>query len=281
MVAKRISYCAQILRRQDPDRYLSALFAPAEPRESLLALYAFNLEVARVRESVREPIMGQMRLQWWRDSLSEARAGRVRSHEVLKPLAAAIDAHQLDIRLFDRLLDARERDMDSSPPADMAELLRYAEGTSSTLVELALEILGQPSPAVREAGRNLGIAWALVGLLRAIPFHAAQRRIYLPLSLATEVGLDPDRLLERAGLTALKTAVQAVAQEARRWLAEARQRRGEVVRQFQPALLLAPLAEGHLHRLSAAGYDPFDPRVQQPPPGRIWSLALRRVLGGY
>ena len=197
MVAKRISYCAQMLRRQDPDRYLTALFAPAKRRESLLALYAFNVEVARVRESVHEPIMGQMRLQWWRDSLAELRSGIVRSHEVLKPLATAIDAHHLDIRLFDRLLDARERDMDSSPPGDMAELQRYAEGTSSTLVELALEILGEPSPAVRETGRNLGIAWALVGLLRAIPFHAAQRRIYLPQSLATEVGLDPDRFFER------------------------------------------------------------------------------------
>jgi NADH dehydrogenase [ubiquinone] 1 alpha subcomplex assembly factor 6 len=281
MVANRISHCAQILRRQDPDRYLTVLFAPLERREALFALYAFNLEVARIRESVREPIMGQMRLQWWRDSLSELREGRVRSHEVLKPLAAAIEAYHLDIQLLDRLIDARERDMEPGPPADMAELLRYAEGTSSTLVELALEVLGEPAPAVREAGRNLGIAWALVGLLRAIPFHAAQHRIYLPATIAAEAGLDLEQPFERGASPALKKAVQSVACEAGHWLARARQRRSEVARRFQPALLPAVLAEGHLRRLAAAGYDPFAAGVQQPPPGRIWNLALRRALGSY
>ena len=281
MAPNRISYCAQILRRQDPDRYLTALLAPAERRESLFALYAFNLEVARVRESTREPIMGQMRLQWWRDSLAELRAGRLRSHEVLKPLAAAIEAHNLDVGLLDRLLDTRERDMESAPPADLAELLRYAQGTSSTLVELALETLGEPAPPVREAGRSLGVAWALVGLLRAIPYHAGQRRMYLPLTVAAEAGLDAEQLFERGSSPPLRKAVQAVAREGGHWLADARRQRAEVPRPFLPALLLASLAEGHLRRLAAAGYDPFDSRVQQAPPGRIWSLALRRTLGTY
>src|SRR5215475_14937298 len=92
------SYCAQILRRQDPERYLTALFAPFGRREALFALYAFNLELARARESVREPLMGRMRLQWWREALEEIAAGRPRAHEVVRPLAAAIAAHGLDLK---------------------------------------------------------------------------------------------------------------------------------------------------------------------------------------
>ena len=276
-----ISYCARLLRQQDPDRYLTALFAPAERREALFALYAFNLELARARESVREPIMGRMRLQWWRDSLPEIVAGEPRAHEVARPLAAAVAAHGLDRLLLERLIDAREQDMEPDPPADLAALLDYARGTSSTLVELALEILGRPDSATREAGRALGIAWALVGLLRAVPFHAAQRRLYLPASLTEEAGLKPGQLYEHGTSPELREVVRRLAEEAERWLKEARRRQDAVTRQYQPALLPAVLAWGHLSRLAAAGYDPFDARVQLPPPGRIWNLAWRRILGGY
>src|SRR5215831_11598806 len=236
MSTAETSYCAQILRRQDPERYLTALFAPADRREGLFALYAFNLELARVRESVREPIMGRMRLQWWRDTVSGIYAGEPRAHEVVRPLAAAIAAHGLDRGLLDRLIDAREQDMEPEPPADLAALLDYARGTSSTLTELALEILGRPGPAVREAGRALGIAWALTGLLRAVPFHAGQRRLYLPAAWLAEAGLKPNQLFERGSSPALREVARRVAEEAGRWLAEARRGRGAVGRRFQPAL---------------------------------------------
>ena len=276
-----ISYCARLLRQQDPDRYLTALFAPAERRESLFALYAFNLELARARESVREPIMGQMRLQWWRDCLPEIMAGQARAHEVARPLAAAVAAHGLDRQLLERLIDAREQDMKPDPPADLPALLDYAQETSSTLVELALEVLGRPDSATREAGRALGIAWALLGLLRAVPFHAAQRRLYLPASLMEEAGLRPGQLFEGGSSPELREVVRRLAEEAERWLKEARRRQDAVTRQYQPALLPAVLARGHLHRLAAAGYDTFDARVHLPPPGRIWSLAWWRIIGGY
>lgn len=286
MSTAETSYCAQILRRQDPERYLTALFAPADRREALFALYAFNLELARARESVREPIMGRMRLQWWRDTVSGIYAANrggegPRAHEVVRPLAAAIAAHGLDRGLLDRLIDAREQDMEPEPPADLAALLDYARGTSATLAELALEILGRPDPAVREAGRALGIAWALTGLLRAVPFHAGQRRLYLPAAWMAEAGLTPNQLFERGSSPALRAIARRVAEEAGGWLAQARQSRGAVGRRFQPALLPAVLARGHLRRLAAAGYDPFAAQVQQPPPGRVWGLALRRVIGGY
>jgi NADH dehydrogenase [ubiquinone] 1 alpha subcomplex assembly factor 6 len=281
MSEPQLSYCARILRQQDPDRYLTALFAPADRREALFALYAFNLELARARESVREPIMGRMRLQWWRDTLSEIDAGRPPAHEVVGPLAAAIAEHGLDRGLLDRLVDARERDMEPEPPADLAALLEYARGTSSTLTELALEILGRPGPAVREAGRALGIAWALTGLLRAVPFHAARRRLYLPASLMAETGLTPGQLFDRGSSPALRRVVHRLAEEAARWLDEARRGRSAVGHRFQPALLPAALARGHLRRLAAAGDDPFDARVQRPPPGRVWGLAARRIIGGY
>ena len=99
------SYCANILRRQDPDRYLTALFAPADRRPDLFSLYAFNLELARARESVSEPIMGRMRLQWWRDALAET----------LVPQLEAADEQSRALRAESVLPAAASRSASSTP----------------------------------------------------------------------------------------------------------------------------------------------------------------------
>ena len=177
MSGEGLSYCAQELRARDRDRFLACLFAPAEQREALFALYAFNLEVAKTAEVVSEPMLGQIRLQWWREALDQAYgAGPLRKHQVAAPLGAAIRAHGLERADFERLIDAREADLDPAPPADLAGLERYAADTSATLQGLALAILGVADDAAEAAARQVGIAWALTGLLRAVPFHARQKR---------------------------------------------------------------------------------------------------------
>jgi NADH dehydrogenase [ubiquinone] 1 alpha subcomplex assembly factor 6 len=277
-MAEQLSYCAAQLRQHDPDRYLTALFAAGERREALFALYAFNLEIARTREAVSEPMMGLIRLQWWRDALSEIGQGTTRTHEVVRPLAGAIAAHNLSLPLFERLIAARERDLDPDPPADLASLIAYARESSATLTELALEILGRPSTAQREAGQAAGIAWSLTGLLRAVPFHASQRRVYLPADRLSEAGIAPGQLIERGFQPALASVVRAVAEEAERWSAKARDS-GAVSRAMLPAFLPLTLADLYRRRLAAAGFNPFDGRVQQAPPWRIWHLAWRRLIG--
>jgi len=91
-----LSYCGQEVRKYDNDRFLTCLFAPADRREALFALYAFNLEIAKTREVVTEPILGQIRLQWWHDSIGEVYEGGGRRHEVLQPLADAIRRFDLE-----------------------------------------------------------------------------------------------------------------------------------------------------------------------------------------
>src|SRR5919198_1428234 len=158
-------FCAQQLRRLDHDRYLTTLFAPAAARERLIALYAFNTEVARVGETVSEPLIGQMRLQWWRDAIAEAAAGAPRKHPVVAGLVDVLAAGAVPGD-FEPLLVARERDLDDAPPATLAALEEYADATSATLVRIAARLLGAADDATRDAARHVGIAWALVGALR-------------------------------------------------------------------------------------------------------------------
>jgi NADH dehydrogenase [ubiquinone] 1 alpha subcomplex assembly factor 6 len=273
-----LSSCAKLLRKHDADRYLTALFAPRERREALFALYAFNLEIARVREAVREPMMGMIRLQWWRDALGEIGKGKVRAHEVVRPLAKAIADNNLDLVPFERLIAARERDLDAEPPRDLASLVDYARDSSGLLTELALAVLGKPSPELREAGQAAGIAWSLTGLLRAVPFHAAQRRVYLPADLLHGAGITAGQLIERGSQPGLRPVIQAVAGEAERWSQKAR-KVPVVARSYLPAFLPLTLADHYRRSLTAADFDPFDARVQQAPPWRVWSLAFHWLVG--
>ncbi|HEY0836196.1 MAG TPA: squalene/phytoene synthase family protein, partial [Azospirillum sp.] len=176
-----LSYCGQQVRKYDNDRFLTCLFAPADRRDHLFALYAFNLEVAKTREVVSEPLLGQMRLQWWRDSIGAVYGeGALPQHEVVRPVAAAVEAHGLTRGHFDTLIDAREADLDDEPPASLECLVNYAEVTATPLVRLALEVLGVRGDAAADAARHAGIAHALTGILRAVPFHARQGRVMLP-----------------------------------------------------------------------------------------------------
>ena len=276
--------CADDVRRQDNDRFLTCLFAPAGRREALFAVLAFNLEIARTRELVREPLMGQVRLQWWRDVVDRlySGSGPLSEHTVLEPLAGAITVHRLSRHHFDTLIDARESDLDGEAPATLADLTAYAEATSAPLVLLALEVLGTIDAVTAEAGRHVGIAWALTGLLRAVPFHLRHRRVTLPADLLGRHGLSAVRLLDwRPDPRALAPAVAEVAAAARHHLAAARRLASEVPAAALPALLPATLADLYLDSLERSGWDVFSPRVQQRHPLRPLLLAWRVWRGRY
>ena len=280
---KALSPVASLLRRHDRDRYLSALFAPGERREALMALYAFNYEVARTRELVTEPMLGQIRLQWWRESLDAAYAGGlVRRHEVVEPLTHAIRAHQLSRAHFDRLLDARVLDLEDAPPLTLGALEAYCEATSSRLLWLALEVLGvRDDKAATAAAREIGIAYATTGLLRAIPFHARARRQYIPAALAAETGLDPESLFALKPTPALAQAVEALADDARRRLSAARGHARTAGKRALPALLPGRIAERTLGRIARARYDVFDPGLAVPSPWQSLGLAWTALIGRY
>ena len=268
-----LSACGSLVERYDRDRYLSCLFAPEAPREQLFALYAFNHEVAKTAEVVSEPMLGHIRLQWWREALDGIYAGKPRPHEVVQPLAQAIQAHDLPRALLEAVIDAREVDLDEAPPADMAALAVYAEGSSTALLRLALAILGVEDGASHAAAAQLGPAWAYLGQLRALPLHAQQKRSYLPADLCAAAGLDLQEVFELRSSPELSRVCTALLDQAETHLAAARRPAAEIPRAALPALLIARLADLYLKRLRKAGGNPFAPQVQAPAPGRVWRLA--------
>jgi phytoene synthase len=266
-----------LVRRYDHDRFLASLFAPADRRPALWALLAFNLEIARVREVVSQPIIGQIRLQWWRDALDEIYTGKPpRRHEVVEPLAAAIEAHRLTRTHFDTLIDGREFDLGDEPPASLDSLERYVEKTAVRLIDLKLEVLGVAAPAAFEAARHAGLAWGLTGIVRAVPFHAAQGRILLPADLMAAAGVDHAALLAGRSSDGLVGVARQLADRAAGHLDELRRLGRAIPRQALPALLVSRLARVSLRRLVRAGYAPFDPQINAPDALAVFRLMVAR-----
>ena len=192
-------HCEALVRAADKDRYLATLFAPAEHRGALHALYAFNLEVARVREAAREPLAGEIRLQWWSDVLSGTGRGEVDANPVAAALKAAMAQYALPAQRLVAMIDARRFDLYDEPMRTLAELESYGERASSGLIALAAQILGGGGESIEPLARHAGIAYAVAGLLKAFAIHVAHGQLFVPLELLELHGTDPPRGRGQAG----------------------------------------------------------------------------------
>src|SRR5690606_22468611 len=154
------------LRDSDRDRYLACLLAPPEHRAALSALYAFHAEIARIRDLVREPLPGEIRLQWWRDVLDDQSGASGRGHPVAEALLAAITAHDLPIPVLQDMIDARVFDLYDDPMESRSSLEGYAGETASALIQLASLVLDpERAPQSAIAAGHGGVAQTIAGLL--------------------------------------------------------------------------------------------------------------------
>lgn len=258
---KSMATCLSELREKDHDRFLTLFFAPSAARPALTALYAFNLEIARIPALVTEPMMGHIRLQWWREVVEGLSQGETRGH------AAAVALHEAGNVPPDRLqvlIDARERDLSDEPFPDMAALEAYADEISSALMRIAAFILGgaEKEAASEAALRHAGIAYALTGILRALPVHASQGRMLLPGDIILERNVDPHDVFTGKLTEGLTLAIADIAAQAREHLASAR--RAPFDRAVLPALLPAAFCERYLDMMTAPCFDPFKVPVEVP-----------------
>ena len=269
-------HCEALVRTADKDRFFATLFAPAARRRPLYALYAFNLEIARVREVVSEPLPGEIRLQWWRDALAGAAHGDVNAHQVAAPLRATIVRYQLPVRRLIELTEARIFDLYDEPMGSLAELESYAAKTSSTLIELAARILNEGSdPGIGALAGHAGTAYALAGLLRAFPVHAARRQLYVPLEILDRHGALPEDIFAGRTTAELRAVLAEIRARARHHLAAAAPLLEAVPAKLLAALLTVALVGPLLDRMDKS--DPFRP-IELPQWRRQWLIwrAARR-----
>ncbi len=274
-----LSECAEFVREYDNDRFLSVLFAPADYREDLFALYAFNLELSKIRETVSEPLIGRMRLQFWRDSIPQLSGDTPPSHYVAEAMSSAVKLHDLPAAPLNQIIDTRETDLDDVPPKNLDAIVDYAEGTSASLINLACGILGVSGPDADTCARDAGISVSLIGLVRAIPYMASTGRVTLPTDLCHQAGLDPEKPLQWPTNPDVSAITMPMLARASKHLLSARGSAGRLPRLAVPALLPMSLAGLYLKRLMAVGGDPARLAERTPGMSRHVTLLWRSMLG--
>jgi phytoene synthase len=277
------AHCAALVREADRDRWLATLFAPAQHRDALYALHAFNVEIARVRDLAREPMPGEIRLQWWREVLSGERDGEATAHPVAAALRDTLDRYAVDPAPLVTLIDALTFDLYDEPMTLLDDLDRFAAETQSALMSTAAAILGGDAARLVPLTRPAGIAFAIAGVLASFGRHAARRQLYVPLEVLDRHGVDREAIFAGQGSEELQSAITELTRHARRQLAAAQAALAEAPDNVLPALLPVATVGPALRRMERRGFDPFRP---DPLPGwrrqyLLWRAARdpRRIFG--
>jgi phytoene synthase len=267
-LAPAYAHCDQLVRDGDKDRWLAALFAPAEYRGDLLALAAFNLEIASVRDRVSEPLPGEVRLQWWRDVLTGEGRGDVSSHPVAAAVLDVVGRRNLPIKPLMDLIEARVFDLYDDPMPSVADLEGYGGETSGALMQMgALVLAGGDDPRTGELAGHAGMAYALTGLLRSLGLHASRGQVFIPAEMLAAEGIARDDVVAGRSSTAILRVRDAMVAMATRHAAAAetlaRTADRRTVAAFVPLATVMP----RLKRLGAVD-NPFVP----PPDVSQWRL---------
>jgi 15-cis-phytoene synthase len=249
------AYCAELVRLADRDRFIASLFAPPEQRGALHALYAFNAELARVRQVAHAALPGEIRLQWWSDVIGGERSEEARANPVAVALLATVERHHLSSTTINDMIEARRFDLYDEPMVSLADLETYARRTSSALISLAACILAEADVAA--IAEPAGIAYAIAGLLRALPVHLARGQLYLPLDLLERHQVAPHDLFAGRPSAGLPAVLAELRDRALRHLATVQESLSALPPKAIPVLLPVALVRPALARLERS--DPFAP----------------------
>ncbi|WFU20991.1 phytoene/squalene synthase family protein [Bradyrhizobium sp. CB1717] len=262
------AFCADLVRSHDFPRYAATLFAPAAERRALLALYAFNVEIVRVRDQVSQPLPGEIRLQWWTDMLSGHVHGSAEGNPVAAELLRAIRDFDLPVEPLSLLADEHQFDLYNDPMPTMAALEGYLAATSSALLMLAARIMGAPSDVAEHLARHAGLAQGIVQIIANLPRDAARRQLFVPQQVLASHGCSMEDVFAGKETPSLRAVLDQLAGEAQQHVTTALSLLAQLPPSVRPAFLPLSQAQADLKRLSQPGRNPFAPQ----PPSRLRTL---------
>ena len=254
-------FCAELVRSHDFARYGSTLFVPAVQRRGLLAMYAFNVEISRVREVVSQPLPGEIRLQWWTDMLAGEGHGGVEGNPVAAELNLAIQNRGLPVERLSRLVNEHQFDLYNDPMPTMAALEGYIQDTSSVLFSLGAAVAGWQSPDIEHLARHAGLAQGMAQVMAALPLDASRRQLFVPLQLLKSHGSGMEEVFAGKETPKLRAALNQLIAEARGHLDSALALLSSTPPQVRPVFLPLAGVSRDLERMARADTDLFTPHA--------------------
>ncbi|TPK38074.1 MULTISPECIES: phytoene/squalene synthase family protein [unclassified Mesorhizobium] len=265
------------VRAADHDRYLSALYAPTDKREALFSLYAFNAEIAGIRDRIREALPGEVRLQWWRDVI--AAEGSETGHPIADVLKATISRYGLPKQAFENMLEARIFDLYDDPMPSRTDLEGYCGETAAALIQLAAMVLDPGvAPRFAELAGRAGCAQAITGLLLLLPLHRSRGQCFVPADILAAAGSSPEEFVTDHGGPGAQRAVAAMIALAREHLSAFEKGASDLPASLRPAFLPLVLSRAYLTKMERG--PPLNGTVRLSTMRRHW-LMLRRAMVGW
>lgn len=258
--ADTVTYCADLVRSHDFARYVATLFAPAAERRALLALYAFNVEIVRVRDQVTQPLPGEIRFQWWTDLFSGMIHGSAEGNPVAAELLRAIRDFDLPVEPLSLLVDEHQFDLYNDPMPTMTALEGYLAATCSTLFALAARIMGASSDAAEHLARHAGLAQGIAQVIANLPRDSSHRQLFLPQQLLTSHGCAMEDVFAGKETPHLHAALDHLIGDARHHLETALSLLAQLPPSARAAFLPLTQARADLDRLARPGRNPFAPQ---------------------
>jgi phytoene synthase len=274
--AERASTIVAILREGDPDRYLATLFAPSSARDDLFALYALNVELARIGERVSEPDLGRIKLQWWRDAIARAAAGEATGSPVADAIGSLLRRHPDAAEPISRMIDAREFDIAVKIMPDMAALDDYLDATAGSLFAAAVTVGGGGGDKLKSLCQTAGRAYGLTGLMRSLPVHAARGRCDLPDNLLRRHGTTFEDVLAGRASPGLASVLAELRGKAQIALEDAEGKLPDLPARERKLFLPLALVRPYLAALAKVADDPFRFVSTINPLYRLWRFATWR-----
>ena len=262
-------HCAALVREADRDRYLATLFAPAEHRDALFALYAFNVEIARLRDVAREPLPGEIRLQWWREVLAGERDGEATAHPVAAALREMLARYGFVATPLLELIEARTFDLYDEPMATIADLELYGIRTQSPVFAMASGILGAGKAPPDLFTLDAGVAYTIGAMLSQLGRHVSRRQLYLPLEILDRHQVATEDIFAGRASEPLLAALGEMRALTREHLAAAQEKLKSAPPEILPAMLPLALVGPLLRRMERTDYAPF-----QFEPAALWRRQL-------
>lgn len=269
------------VRAADHDRYLTALYAPVGKRDALFSLYAFNAEVAGIRDRIHEALPGEVRLQWWRDLIAADNDGAGIGHPTADALKATISVHRLPKLAFENMLEARIFDLYDDPMPSRTDLEGYCGETAAALIQLAAMVLDPvEAPRFAELAGRAGCAQAMTGLLLLLPLHRKRGQCFIPADILAAAGSPPEEFVAGDGGPGAQRAVAAMIALAREHLSAFERGAAELPASLRPAFLPLALSRAYLDKMEGSSHSLLDSVARLSALRRHW-LLLRRASKGW
>ncbi|MER8761266.1 MULTISPECIES: phytoene/squalene synthase family protein [unclassified Mesorhizobium] len=280
-MAENTKLVMETVRAADHDRYLTALYAPEDKRDALFSLYAFNAEIAGIRDRIHEALPGEVRLQWWRDVIAVEEDGAEVGHPVADALKATISAHHLPKAAFENMLEARIFDLYDDPMPSRTDLEGYCGETAAALIQLAAIVLDPvQAPRFAELAGRAGCAQAMTGLLLLLPLHRERGQCFVPADILAAAGSSPEEFVTGDGGPGAERAAAAIIALAREHLSAFEQGASALPVSLRPAFLPLALSGAYLDKMERARRSPVKEVARLSVLRRHW-LLFRRATRGW